>query len=44
MFLTASGTHNLAYALLILLQIPLHLFTLILREQNTNSTFAFTRI
>ena len=31
MFLTASGTHNLAYGSLILLQLPLHLFALILK-------------
>ena len=30
MFLMISGTQNLAYASLILLQLPLHLFTLIL--------------
>ena len=30
MFLTTSGTHNLVYGSLILLQLPLHLFTLIL--------------
>ena len=31
MFLTTSGTHNLACGSLILLQLPLHLFTLILK-------------
>ena len=30
MFLTMSGTHNLEYGSLILLQLPLHLFILIL--------------
>ena len=30
-FLVMSGTHNLANGLLILLQLPLHLFTLILQ-------------
>ena len=30
MFLTTSGTYNFAYGSLILLQLPLHLFTLIL--------------
>ena len=30
MFLTASGTHNFAYGSLMLLQLPLHLFVLIL--------------
>ena len=31
MLLATSGTHNIAYGLLILLQLPLHLFTLILK-------------
>ena len=31
MILMISGTHNLAYGSLILLQLPLHLFTLILQ-------------
>ena len=31
MSLTTSGTHNLAYGSLTLLQLPLHLFTLILK-------------
>ena len=30
-FLTISGTHNLAHGSLVLLQLPLHLFTLILK-------------
>ena len=34
MFLTMSGTHNLAYGLLILLQLPLHLFALILKGKK----------
>ena len=31
MFLMISGTHNLAYGSLILLQLPLHLFTAVLK-------------
>ena len=34
MFLTVSRTYNLAYGSLIPLQLPLHLFTLILRKEH----------
>ena len=34
MFLMISGTHNLAYGSLILLQLPLHLFTLIRKDKT----------
>ena len=37
-FLTTSGTHNFAYRLLILLQLPLHLLVLILKGKNTGSS------
>ena len=37
-FFTTSGTHNFAHGLLILLQLPLHLFVLILRRRNTGSS------
>ena len=37
MFLTTSGAHNFAYGSLILLQLPLHLFTLILKGYNEGS-------
>ena len=34
MFFIVSGTHNLAYGSLILLQFPLHLFTLTLKDRT----------
>ena len=34
-FLTTSATHNFAYGLLILLQLPSHLLTSILKGKNT---------
>ena len=37
-FLTTSATHNLAYGLLILLQLPSHLLTSILKGKNTVSS------
>ena len=36
-FLAISGTHNFAHRLLILLQLPLHLLILILKEKKTGS-------